>query len=40
MVDAMLRAPELVAKATEQIVRLALLDCLATRKPISKRRRL
>ena len=32
MADAMSRAPELVASATEQVVRLALLDCQSTRK--------
>jgi glycerate kinase len=32
MADAMSRAPELVARATEQVVRLALLDCQSTRK--------
>ncbi|QFZ81917.1 glycerate kinase [Variovorax paradoxus] len=31
MADAMSRAPELVARATEQVVRLALLDCQSTR---------
>lgn len=39
MAEAMLRAPELVAKATEQVVRLALLDCLAPRRPVRKRHR-
>lgn len=32
MADAMSRAPELVASATEQVVRLALLDCRSMRR--------
>lgn len=39
MAEAMSRAPELVTKVTEQVVRLALLNGLATRQPIRHQRR-